>query len=178
MDKREYLRSQGFTVGERGRFSAEMLAVLAAAPEGTITEAPKAEPKPRPTRVVVAQDVPAPAPLPEVDPKEVRAWAKQNGHEVGERGRIHTSVVKAYLDAGGKGKSLAPSTPVAVLPPVVRKEKSGFSRIKGILIRQDKCGSCGNAVNRCPCTTGPAAHKFLSKEVGSTVVLTLDKPSL
>lgn len=28
MDKREYLRSQGFEVGERGRFSAEMLEAL------------------------------------------------------------------------------------------------------------------------------------------------------
>ena len=35
MDKREYLRSLGFEVGKRGRFSAEMLKALEGFDEGT-----------------------------------------------------------------------------------------------------------------------------------------------
>lgn len=34
-----------------------------------------------------------------IDPKAVRAWARENGHKVGERGRIHPDVTRAYLDA-------------------------------------------------------------------------------
>lgn len=177
MTKREYLRSQGFTVGERGRFSAEMQAALAAAPEGAVTEVTPEPKAPRaPKTVKIEQEIPA-SPLPEVNPKDVRAWAKQNGHEVGERGRIHATVVRAYLNAGGKPAVPAAKAVAEALPPVVRKERSGFSRIKGILIRQDKCGCHGLAVNRCPSPT-PEAHKFLTKEVGKTVLLTLDKPSL
>lgn len=40
MDNREYLRSLGFTVGERGRFSKEMLAALASR-DGESTEIAK-----------------------------------------------------------------------------------------------------------------------------------------
>lgn len=47
MTKREYLRSLGFVVGERGRFSAEQITALENAPEGTIVEPVKPEPKPR-----------------------------------------------------------------------------------------------------------------------------------
>lgn len=38
MNKRDYLRSLGFTVGERGRFSADMHAAIESAPEGSIVE--------------------------------------------------------------------------------------------------------------------------------------------
>lgn len=180
MTKREYLRSLGFTVGERGRFSAEQTAALAAAPAGTITEpvveakAPKA-----PKTVKVVQPIPAPAPKVDVNPKDVRSWAKQNGYEVGERGRIHGDVVTAFLNAGGKARVLAPSTrPTPLDMPKRRPEASGFSRVGGILVRQDRCGGCSAAVNRCACATGPQAYKFLSKEAGKTVLLSLDKPSL
>jgi hypothetical protein len=40
MDKREYLRSLGFQVGERGRFSAEMQTAIANA-DVTFTDTPK-----------------------------------------------------------------------------------------------------------------------------------------
>ena len=38
MNDREYLRSLGFTVGERGRFSKEMLAALASRSEQAVNE--------------------------------------------------------------------------------------------------------------------------------------------
>ena len=63
MNKREYLRSLGFTVGERGRFSAEMIAAIESAPEGAIVE-PVVEPKtPRVAKpkVAMVDSVPAPA---------------------------------------------------------------------------------------------------------------------
>lgn len=81
MNKREFLRSKGFTVGERGRFSAEMLAAIAAAPAGAITEEVKATPKPRTPKVVVtaptqasAQTAPAVTNLPRVREDKVM-WA-------------------------------------------------------------------------------------------------------
>lgn len=55
MNKREFLRSQGFTVGERGRFSADMLAAIAAAPKGVITEEGKVA-KPKPPKVKVVKE--------------------------------------------------------------------------------------------------------------------------
>ena len=42
MDDREYLRSLGFTVGERGRFSKEMKAALAKR-DGVDPDAPESE---------------------------------------------------------------------------------------------------------------------------------------
>lgn len=42
MDKREYLRSLGFTVGDRGRFSKEMKAALANR-DGVDPDAPESE---------------------------------------------------------------------------------------------------------------------------------------
>jgi hypothetical protein len=35
------------------------------------------------------------------DTAEIRAWARENGHTVSERGRIPTSVLKAYRAAHG-----------------------------------------------------------------------------
>ena len=34
-----------------------------------------------------------------VDPKAVREWARKNGHEVSERGRVPASVIEAYQAA-------------------------------------------------------------------------------
>lgn len=34
-----------------------------------------------------------------LDAKAVRAWAKENGYSVGEKGRMSSEVVRAYLNA-------------------------------------------------------------------------------
>jgi hypothetical protein len=41
---------------------------------------------------------------------EIRAWAREAGVKVGERGRIHPDVIKAYEDAHGGEKLLTAST--------------------------------------------------------------------
>jgi hypothetical protein len=35
------------------------------------------------------------------NPKAVREWAKANGYDVGDRGRLHSDIVDAYLSAQG-----------------------------------------------------------------------------
>ena len=44
----------------------------------------------------------------DVDPSEVRTWARANGYEIGDRGRIRAEIIEAYLQAMG---SIDPSTP-------------------------------------------------------------------
>lgn len=50
MDKREYLRSLGFEVGSRGRFSEEMLQALKDYTEPTVDNSPKPKVKNTPKR--------------------------------------------------------------------------------------------------------------------------------
>lgn len=189
--KREFLNSHtnpatglpyaGLT---RGRFSAEAEAFAAAnagkwAEAAPVVKAPKAD-KPK-----VSLTKPAQAPQTQtvvqtgtVNPKEVRAWAKQNGHEVGDRGRIKPEVVQAFLKAGGKATVPQAKRPTPLLMPKVRKENSGFTVVGGTLIRQDRCGNGNHTVAQCPCPGGPRAYRWLEKEHGGPLVLTLDKPGL
>lgn len=95
--KREYLRSLGFTVGDRGRFAPDALKALSEAPAGSWDEPVvpvKAETSTKPSQAVKVD-----RPKSNADPKTVRAWAKDNGHKVGERGRIHPDVFAAYEKA-------------------------------------------------------------------------------
>jgi hypothetical protein len=168
----------------RGRFSAEAEALAAAntdkwAEAPVVVKVPKA---PKPAAAPKAPGVslakaPASVATGNVNPKEVRAWAKQNGHEVGERGRIHGSVVQAFLAAGGKATVPSAPRPTPLLMPKVRRESTGFTVVGGTLIRQDKCGN-GHAVSRCNCPDGVPAYKWLAKEHGAPLMLTLDKPAL
>lgn len=146
LDVRAFLRSEGFTVGDRGRFSAEMIARVnekhpgALDATGKIVKAKAAPKAPKPVKPAAAKVKPA-------------------------------TVAKATATP-------VPRRPSPLDMPKRRPESTGFTTIKGILIRQDSCGQCSARVSYCACKNGPAAHKFLSKEVGSTVLLTLDKPAL
>lgn len=140
-DVRAFLRSEGFTVGDRGRFSAEMIATVNAKHPGVLdatgkivkaAKAPKAPKAPKPAAARAAKPTATPV----------------------------------------------PKRPTPNDMPKRRPENTGFTVIGGTLIRQDVCGNCSARIARCACATGPQAHKFLSKEVGSTVLLTLDKPAL
>lgn len=101
--QREYLHGLGLTkspVG-RGRFSGQAHEALAKARSNgmTFSDDVKAEPKPAKVKVKGATSK-VKIPNPEaksVDPKAVREWASKNGHKVGERGRIHSDVIEAYL---------------------------------------------------------------------------------
>lgn len=188
---REWLASQADSegnplakAGTRGRFGKDAVAALehAKAQGWTFTEPVKAAPSapaaprvtaPRPAAAPAA----APAPvetLPQVDPKEVRAWAKQNGHEVAQRGRLHKTVVQAFLKAGGKpvGQGAKRVTPLDM--PKVRRETTGFVMIGNTRIRQDMCGACKASVSRCACKVGPSSFPL----DGNVYPLSLDKPSL
>ncbi len=181
------------TAGARGRFSKDAQAALATArADGflfigdaghpkTEVKTPKA-PKvslDKPTQVVTG--VPAQAPTGgSVDPKAVRAWAKGAGVAIGERGRIKPEVIAQYLAQGGKTTSTVKVTlggskpkPEAVK---VRENRTGYSVIDGILIRQDSCGACNSRITHCACKAGPQVMKFLAREAGAPVALVLDKP--
>jgi len=164
----------------RGRFSAEAEAVAAAnadkwADAPVVVKVPKA---PKVTAPVVTAAAGPVVQTGTVNPKEVRAWAKQNGHEVGDRGRIHGSVVQAFLASGGKAVVPAAPRPTPLLMPKVRRESSGFTIVGGTLIRQDRCGNGNHSVAQCNCAGGPQAYKWLAKENGGPLALTLDKPAL
>lgn len=167
--------------GVRGRFSAEAEAFAAEnkdrwAEPVKVVKAPKVKaPKPAATPAVPAQTV---VQTGQVDPKEVRAWARNVGKQVGERGRIHSSIVAEYLAANGSATRPQVKRPTPLDMPKRRPETSGYSVVGGTLIRQDSCGKCSARVNRCACDTGPRARGFIEKEAGGPVILTLDKPSL
>lgn len=105
---RAYLHSLGLTKAPigKGRFSREAHDALAAARAKGITfsdDAPKVS-TPKPVRVSLDK-APKTIALPgakSVDPKAVRKWASANGHEVGERGRIHVDIINAYIEANGE----------------------------------------------------------------------------
>ena len=50
-------------------------------------------------RTTTARSTGARAPKSDPDTAKIRAWAKENGHEVSDRGRIHQSVKDAYYAA-------------------------------------------------------------------------------
>lgn len=164
MDKREYLRSKGFTVGDRGRFSAEMQAALAAAPAGSFTEPVKPEPKAKsvsaakPAKTVKVEPAKSTA-----DPKAVRQWAKDNGHQVGDRGRIRPEVFAAYEAAkADKGEVIEerkrPEVYTGPTAPMLTESdaKWGFTDPKGkkwtVGVRT-ACANTGVSLGWCPEST-------------------------
>jgi len=183
----------------RGRFSNAATAALAAAradgflflgDEGNENNpAPEVKaPRAAATPKAPAAPKPAPAPaapqvvLPTVNPKEVRAWAKANGHEVGDRGRLNQTVVSAFLASGGKPvgpRAARVATPLDM--PKVRKETTGFvyaprpqgapKHVSEPLVRVATCGSCNRGVAFCNEPQGPSAPAYLGG-----AILSLDKP--
>jgi hypothetical protein len=106
--QRQYLHSMGLTKAPtgRGRFSREGIAALNDARAKGMTFADDDKAAVKPTVVRASKPVEAVAKpksdRPNVDPKAVRKWAIDNGHEVGERGRIHSSIVDEYVAAMGE----------------------------------------------------------------------------
>jgi len=162
MDKRSYLRSQGFTVGDRGRFSAAMQEALSKAPSGTITEPvavpsqakPKSAPKPKAATVIKVKS--------KADPKAVRAWAKSNGVTVGDRGRIKPEVFAAYEAAKGEASepvvertSESPASLTGNHAPMLHASDAqwGFTDPKGKVWKvgvRTACANTGVSLGWCP----------------------------
>lgn len=181
----------------RGRFSNDGQAALDAHPDFQWADAPKSTPKDNKATSASVPGASTPAPRPAVttpapqgttanlSSKEVRAWAKANGVRVGERGRIHPSVIDAFQRATGKVPTSQQSAPrpTPLDMPKVRRESTGFSVVGGILTSQRECGNAGkdgmrHSVASCTCKGGPRAYSYLEREAGQTVFLTLDKPAL
>lgn len=146
----------------RGRFSAEAEAFAAdnADKWAEAAPAPKAPAVPKQT-VVRTPSVPAQreaSVIPEdYNPKDVRAWAAQNGHEVGQRGRIPVSVLSAYAQNNGHATVPRASRPTVVRVPV-RSEREGYTLNGGALVVQTLCGSCSEGIQFCKCSLGPQAY--------------------
>lgn len=144
-------------------------------------EAEKPAPKPKVERRLAegekidAPRVTAPSPFtPKADPKAVRAWAKQNGYAVGERGRIHADVINAYVKAEGLPTGEPAKRPTPLDMPRRRPNNSGITVVGGTVIRQDRCGNGPHSVAQCDCPGGPRAYRWLEREVGGPLMLTLD----
>ncbi len=189
--KREYLVSLGLAKEGRGKFSGVALAALAEAEaKGIVFDVPVvATPKPKEDKKVSLAKPAAPVPtppvvkqvLPDVNPKEVRAWAKGNGHAVGERGRIHPNVIQAYLKAGGR-----PSTPTARRVPTpadmpkvrpntiawaLAKHKHDKPSAQPLLIGTHTCGK-GHRISVCTC------EKMTLGAIWNNAPLSLVRPSV
>lgn len=166
--KREYLVSLGLANPTRGRFKKEALAALdAAIAKGIVFDEPAVPaPKAKPVSLVkvVAPQAKVKVILPQVDSKAVRQWALKNGVAVGARGRIHPTVIQAFVQAGGKvdapaaptGQSARP-TPAAM--PKVRPQTQAWAITKfkadkpsdrPFVLGVDKCGK-GHQISQCPC---------------------------
>lgn len=163
----------------RGRFSAEAEA-FASEHAGEFSEAvavvkvPKA-PKPAP---VVTASVATPVRQGEYDPKAVRAWAVAEGLvQAGSRGRIAATVTAKYMATDGGHVAERAKRPTPLMMPKRRPEVTGFTVVGGTLIRQSECGNCRVSVARCACPE-PRAYRWLERETGGPLMLTLDKPSL
>lgn len=103
-DVRAWGRARGFQVADRGRLSHELIAAYNKGRKHTFvqTHAPVAQP----ITVVVGSKADKRGrekPVTEtVTAGPIRAWAKANGVELGQRGRIPASVVEAYGAAVAK----------------------------------------------------------------------------
>lgn len=184
--KRAYLVNLGLAKEGRGKFSnAAIVALDEAIAKGVVFDEPvKPEPKAKPVSLAKpAAPKPTPpkvavitAPKVDVDPKAVRAWAKQNGHEVGDRGRINASVITAYVAAGGAPRvPTARRVPTPADMPKVRTEKVAwgfFRRNKGDgrhisepLVAVESCAGCKKGISFCACSTGPVSPAYMGGEV-------------
>jgi hypothetical protein len=141
--------ADGFVfIGEAGHPQTEVKTVKAPKPAKTVTMTTTTAPVPtQPT-----------APKVEVDPKEVRAWAKANGHEVGERGRIHGTVIGAFLASGGKAVGPKAKAVTAPKPVRVRTQSVAYGLIRRgdapkhvsePLLAISSCYSCKKPVGYC-----------------------------
>lgn len=175
-------RQDGFLfIGDPGHPDTEAPKVKAPKAEKPAVVKAEGDVAPKPTTVVVPKQA-----TPAVDPKEVRAWAKANGHEVGDRGRIHGNVVTAFLAAGGK--AVGPKAPEAKAPkPVkVRSQQIAWGRIPRRksdpkfftepILGIKQCGACRKGVSYCPCEGGPRLPKHYGS--GPTVLTLAAVPSL
>lgn len=97
--RKEYLVTKGLANAGRGRISEAGHKALDAARAKGITfsdDVPKPKAKPREVKVHAPKPVISKK---DYDPAAVREWAKKNGHDVSERGRVSHELVALYLES-------------------------------------------------------------------------------
>ncbi len=124
---RAWARANGHKVNERGRIPGDVLVAYDAANDGAAAESAPEAPKasatpvaaatgatrsPRGRRSATSTSTSGTAPK-RGDLGAVRAWARENGHQVSERGRIPGSLLAAYDEAnnGAASSAAASATP-------------------------------------------------------------------
>lgn len=180
---RQFLRDNGFTVGDRGRFNAEQLAFLAEKGFDVAVPVAKAKSEAKPA---------------ESEGSKIRAWAKEHGIAVNERGKLSTALKTAYAANDPKlavpaveikvkknraGKLKTDAKPVStgqvakptVSKPVVRDVSTAYAiDSKGVVIAFGTCGKCNETISRCT-DDMPSVPRFMSK-LDESFTVQLDRP--
>jgi hypothetical protein len=174
---KDYAVSKGWAKAGKGRMSGEAKAkVDADIASGVVNiivpEKPTAKPKatkpPAPAPAPKVSTKPTPrvtAPTADIDTKAVRAWARANGYEIGDRGRIHQRIIDAYskaeLGPEPKPKVSAPEVAVRTATRGYSVEISTDPRHRDLLFEHSRCSTCMRGVSFCKCKDGPREPKYL-----------------
>lgn len=164
MTQREYLVSKGLAKAGRGKFSNAAKAEIAKAiSQGVSFSDPAPAAKPRMVQST-SEKTPQAVKIDSkaFDPKAVRKWAQKAGVEIGNRGRIHTSIIAKYLAEVGAD---APSreTQFDVYRPEAQRVRNAdtYSAVyeghKIVKTYKDCCNSCGYSIGWCHEPNGPFA---------------------
>lgn len=165
--KREYLIGKGLAKPGRGRFSKEANEALAAAvAAGVVFDEPV-----KASKEVAAEgdDTPSQHPKPASESATIRAWAAENGIEVGQRGRIPADVVSAF-NSNDPTTLAKPQTTYVVQPQVrVRQLKAMYGEDEqGHVIGFAICRRCTYHINFCTCRSGPKPPSMVVKVLDRT----------
>lgn len=180
--EKSYAVSLGLAKEGKGRMSAEALAAVEKAKAEGKTFAGRPQPttsrQPRPEAVVRTKVVRPST----VDAKAVRKWARENGHEVNERGRLNLSVLDAYLAAHKGNPASMPQQSAVKPPPVpVRPQDRAYVRIlasdaekaRGIsepVMEITACHRCRKGIRYCQCSEGIGAPTWNGTSFGPVVL--------
>ncbi len=183
INARDFLRQNGFEVGNRGRFNAEQLAFLKE--KGFDVTVPVAKEK---------TDKPAV----ESEGSKIRQWARDNNIPVNERGKLSSALKAAYAandpelatptveikvtsNRPGKRREESKAEPTGwvakttVSSPIVRDTNEAYAiGTDGLVIAFSTCGHCKESVSRCACEM-PKPVGFVAKLMPECTV-SLERP--
>jgi len=149
--KREWLAAQGLAKpGTRGRFGkAAHEALEQAEKDGIVFD----DPTPKPAKEVATEGAEAPSKpsRPTSENAEIRAWARDNGFTIGERGRISAEILAAYHGDPIPDNDYVPPPPQVRVRPA--RVMYGFDN-DGHKIGFATCGRCAEHISYCECSEG------------------------
>lgn len=139
---KDYAVSLGLAKPGKGRMGREATEAVAKARAEGMTFSKEIAVKPQRVKVTKPE---TPKPVGNFDAKAVREWAKSNGVEVSERGRISAEVKIAYAEANPDaersvkvvgGKDLRPAAPMTSEPGT---EWTGYFNNKSVTVSGKTC---------------------------------------